>query len=184
VIVVLVVACNAAAGAQHSGRRATSQPPVALVASYQFTQGRSGYTEVWFLDNRGKEFMLSRPLDNMLGEYTSHGSLSSSDVARLIKFARPVARSLNRADLEHAVMLVAAAQRSTLGTHQKRKSCNDGSTVKIHAYVLPPGKISQQAVLLHYSFCGSVVDENLSPEAQELIGWTRLRWSQARPSAP
>jgi hypothetical protein len=183
-IVALLIGWCAVARAQRPGRGAKSGSPVGLVASCQSRHGMSGHSKVWFVDDQGREFTLDRPMDDMLSEGIAHGRLTSSDVARLIEFARPVAPSVPPIDVAHARMLAVAAQRSTLATHQKRKNCSDGSAVKIYGYVLLRGKVSQDAILLHDSFCNRVVDENLSPEAQEMIGWIRLRWTRAFTPAP
>jgi len=183
-IVALVIGCGAVARAQRPEWRAKSGSPVALVASCQSTQGKGGRSQVWFVDDRGREFTLEWPRDGMLSDDIAHSRLTSSDVARLIEFAHPVAPSVPPIDVGHARMLAMAAQRSTLATHQKRKICNDGSQVKIYGYVLLRGQISQDAILLRDTFCNSVVDENLSPEAQEMIAWVRFRWTRAFTPAP
>jgi len=52
-------------------------------------------------------------------------------------------------------------------------NCSDGAGVEIDGYLFPPGsaRVTQKVALLYRSHCEGVIEENLSPDAEELIGW-------------
>jgi hypothetical protein len=59
-------------------------------------------------------------------------------------------------------------------------NCSDGAGVEIHGYFFPPGsaRVTQKVALLYRSHCEGVIEENLSPDAEELIGWISRRWRE------
>ena len=179
-VLALLVVRNAAARAPHVGRNTNPQPPVSLVASYEYVRGKSGQIEVLFIDSRGREFALEPPLGSQFIPYIAGGVLSSSDATSLVTFAQPVSGRIPPAELEHAGALAAVADGSTVWTHRPRANCSDGAGIRIRGYLFPPGsaRVTQKVVLLYRSYCQRVMDENLSPDAQELIGWISRRWRE------
>jgi hypothetical protein len=179
-VLALLVVRNAAARTPHAVGRTNPQPPVSLVASYEYVSGKSGQAEVLLIDTRGREFALEHPPGSLFGSYIAGGVLSSSDTTRLVTVARPVSGRIPPAEVEHAGALVAAADRSTVWTHRPRMNCKDGAGIRIHGYVFPPesARVTQKVVLLYRSYCQRVMEENLSPDADELIGWISRRWRE------
>ena len=178
-LLAVIPSSRTAAETSRRERSAKSQPPVYLVASCERTSGKNNVANTWLVDNRGRQFTLSEEIAIALGDNIKSGNLTSSAVASIIKFAQPVGRTVLPAELEHALTLVVGAQRSTLWNHEQLKRCKDGGSDIYRAYVLSPGKASQEPVLLRSRECGRIVDENASPAARELVTWID---SLSRPS--
>jgi hypothetical protein len=179
-VLALLAASQPAARAHRASRSARTVPPASLVASFHVTSGKSGNTSVWFVDSRGREFMLAPAPIDILGRNIRAGTLSAADVAHLITVARPLPKIVPPADVDHALALADAAARAANGPPGPVPRCHDGGAEQLYGYVpAPPGAPAQKAVLLRHTHCASTVDENPSLEARELIAWMELRRAEA-----
>ena len=84
--------------------------------------------------------------------------------------SRPLPAALTPGELERAQGLLAAAEHSILWTHRRKDPCKFGVNVAIRGYLFAKNRPAT-LVPLRETSCGWLVDENLSPEAQELIEW-------------
>lgn len=160
------------------------KPAAGLVLSYEVVRESRKLHEVWFLDSQGRQFTFTDArVQGPLQQVAGGGTITPRDVNGLIKVSRPLPGGLSPAEVDRAAALVGRAERSILWTHRRRGACPDGATVIIRGYFFPAGKKDEAPVSLRETACGHPVDENLSPEAQELIDWVYRLSGVPRPHA-
>ncbi|HVY39468.1 MAG TPA: hypothetical protein VHM31_16110 [Polyangia bacterium] len=160
--------CAAAHGA---GRHRGKAVPASLLLSYEVANDADTKHDVWFVDGEGRTFAFSRTGGaDPLAQALRVESIGARDVAVLIAASRPLPPVLTADELGRAQALIAAAEHSILWTHRRKDPCKFGVNVTIRGYRFVKNR---PAILvpLRETSCGWLVDENRSPEAQELIEW-------------
>jgi hypothetical protein len=164
----MLLVCAAAHGA---GRHKGKAVPPSLVLSYEITNDADTKHDVWFLDGEGRTFSFSRIGGaDPLAQALRAESVGVREAAALITASRPLPPVLSADELARAEALIAAAEHSILWTHRRKDPCKFGVNVTIRGYRFVKNR---PAILvpLRETSCGWLVDENLSPEAQQLIAW-------------
>jgi hypothetical protein len=151
-----------------SGRHRAKEAPVSLVLSRFGTNGQGGST-TWVLDDRGRQFVLSKEKRLALEPAGESLVLSLAAVGEAIQSARAIPPKVPAAEVDRARSLIAVADRSTARVHEPEPMCNDCGTTEIFGYLPPSPQGIQRVVLLSHIYGLWHVDENLSPQAQELI---------------
>ncbi|MFL5304211.1 MAG: hypothetical protein ACJ8F1_03310 [Polyangia bacterium] len=163
----------ASTGASGAGGRHHAKAGVtaSLLLSYEVTNDQDTRHDVWFVDGQGRTFEFSRIGGaDPLAQALRTESVGVRDAAALITASRPLPPALEPAELQRAQALVAAAEHSMLWTHRRKDPCKFGVNVTIRGYLFVKNRPAT-LVALRETSCGWLVDENLSPEAQELIEW-------------
>lgn len=164
----LLLVCAAAYGA---GRHRAKPLTASLLLSYEIANDSDTKHEVWFVDGEGRTFAFSRIGGaDPLAQALRTESVGVRDAAALISASRPLPTILAPDQLERARALIAAAEHSILWTHRRKDPCKFGVNVAIRGYLFAKDRPAT-LVPLRETSCGWLVDENLSPEAQELIEW-------------
>ncbi len=164
-------------GARRHGKAITAS----LLLSYEVTNDRDSMHEVWFVDGLGRTFAFSRIGGaDPLAQALRIESVGVRDVAALITASRPLPAALAPADVERAQAMLAGAAHSMLWTHRRKDPCKAGLNVTIRGYLFAKNRPAT-LVPLRETSCGWLVDENLSPEAQELIEWIYRLSGKPRP---
>ncbi|HVV17120.1 MAG TPA: hypothetical protein VHH90_07935 [Polyangia bacterium] len=177
---VLLLVCTTAYGA--AGRHRGKGVPASLLLSYEVTNDQDTMHEVWFVDGQGRTFAFSRTGGaDPLAQALRTESVGGRDAAALITASRPLPAALSPAELQRAQALLAAAERSILWTHRRKDPCKLGVNVTVRGYLFSNQNRPATVVPLRETSCGWRVDENLSPEAQELIEWVYRLSGKPRP---
>jgi hypothetical protein len=168
VVSALLLVCTAAYGA---GRHRGKTVPASLLLSYEVANDADTKHDVWFVDGEGRTFAFSRLGGaDPLAQALRAESVGVRDAAALITASRPLPPALSADEVGRAEALIAAAEHSILWTHRRKDPCKFGVNVTIRGYRFVKNR---PAILvpLRETSCGWLVDENSSPEAQELIEW-------------
>jgi hypothetical protein len=156
------------AGARAPGRRHRAAAP--LLLSWEVTNDADTRHDVWFLDGQGRPFVFVRAGGrDPLADEARTGALTERDAAALLAASRPLPATIPAAEVERARALLVGAAQSLVWTHRRKDACPAGVTITVRGY-LWPGKTAS-VVPLRETSCGWLVDDNLSPEAQELLAW-------------
>ncbi len=166
----------AAARPKHASKKGAPT----LLLSFEATNDANTMHQAWFVDGEGRPFAFVRNGADPLAEAARAGVLTSRDVAALIVASRPLPATIAPGDIDRARALLPAAQHSIIWTHRRKDACPAGVTITIRGYLWPSGKPAE-VVPLRETTCNYLVDENLSPEAQELIDWVYRQSGSPRP---
>lgn len=142
-----------------------------LLVSYEVTNDADTVHEIWFVDGEGRAFSFKRVGGrDPMAEAQRAGGITSRDVAALKAASRPLPGTIAAAELDRVRALLPAAQHSMVWAHRRRDPCKFGVTITIEGYRFSQARAAEP-IPLRETTCGWPVDENLSPEAQELIDW-------------
>jgi hypothetical protein len=174
---VLLAGPPAVARPKHRAPKATAS----LLVSFEVSNDADTVHQAWFVDGEGRTYWFARAGGrDPLAEAERAGGLTARDVSALVAASRPMPNTVPAGELDRARALLPGAQHSMVWTHRRRDPCKGGVTVAIRAYLFAAGRPAE-AIPLRETTCNWLVDENLSPEAQELIEWVYRQSGQPRP---
>lgn len=178
----LALLCVSLLASPASGRprRASTKGLPTLLLTFEATNDANTLHQAWFVDGEGHAFAFVRSGGDPLAEAERAGVFTSRDVAALIAASRALPVSIPPGELDRARALLPGAQHSMVWSHRRKDPCPAGVTIAIRGYLWPPGKPAE-VVPLRETTCNWLVDENLSPEAQELIDWVYRQSGRPRP---
>jgi hypothetical protein len=167
--VVAICALLAAFAAPVVARPKHANNAASLLLSYEVSNDQDTMHEIWFLDGLGRTFAFSRTGGaDPLAQALRAEAVTPRDAAALIEASRPLSVALSAAELDRTQALLAAAEHSMLWTHRRKNPCKFGVNVAIRGHLFQKNRPAT-LVPLRETSCGWLVDENLSPEAQDLI---------------
>lgn len=164
-----------------SPRKSKGKPAAALLVSFEVSNDADTVHQAWFVDGEGRAYWFVRNGGrDPLAEAERAGGVTPRDVASLVAASRPAPAAIAAGEIEQVRALLPGAQHSMVWTHRRRDPCKGGVTVAIRGYLFAPGRPAE-VIPLRETTCNWLVDENLSPEAQELIEWVYRQSGQSRP---
>jgi hypothetical protein len=178
-----MIGCVLVAGRPGLGRpkHRAAKPAASLLVSFEVSNDADTVHEAWFVDGEGRAYWFVRNGGrDPLAEAERAGGLGARDVAALVAASRPLPSVIGASEVERARALLPGAQHSMVWTHRRRDPCRGGVTVAIRGYLFAAGRAAE-VIPLRETTCNWLVDENLSPEAQELIEWVYRQSGQPRP---